>query len=556
MFKNKTQIKLRTNDSTLSKETLSNNVSLSLGTSRRDYNKRSWRYNPIKPLSLKSFRTKINLRKLNNFHKEFLLTSFEENHKLLQKLNISTTISTECFSKGHSFRGGYHVREKSRNNNKKNNEMSISTAVSTKKFHNVETKKISQNFIQPTESNKSFRDYISIKRKEIVINHVLKNTLNDTQLKQTNLEEEAETNLYSIKQKYQLMNQYFQCYNQYVKGLIDERNKANEEISFLKFQKGNLQNEMIRLNGKKKKLYKNLEHAFDIKFFLMCVKMRTNDINKFSKEYYEEYQKDQKIKKDILRGKYVNIKNENNNKIFDNCEEFISMFEKIEIETNSYLKTYNNLQNDLRILRKELYITTTRYKETKEKQNIEEEEEIKRLQNKLIELKKKNKELISTTAKLLSSSVFTRLNVINKHKLLFNKIEKVYKEVIPNIMSSPKKKNALQKMKKYEFFVLNLLKKTKFFMLTYPSEYKTLINKLSKQQKVNQIQMSKQKLREKNDQEYKRVIENNEKIHFLLQRKALDLSLRYVFNKNKKHIKTEEDKAQSLQKYYTDNLLY
>ena len=126
---------------------------------------------------------------------------------------------------------------------------------------------------------------------------------------------------------------------------------------------------MIRLNGKKRKLYKTLEHAFDIKFFLMCVKMRTNDINKFSKEYYEEYQKDQKIKKDILRGKYVNIKNENNNKIFDNCEEFISMFEKIEFETNSYLKTYNNLQNDLRILRKELYITTTRYKETKEKQN-------------------------------------------------------------------------------------------------------------------------------------------------------------------------------------------
>ena len=72
------------------------------------------RFTKKKMISLKTFHKKREMNKLNTFHKTFLMNSFENNQQIQNKLNLSSTISTD-YTKSNTLRQNKHNKKDLRN---------------------------------------------------------------------------------------------------------------------------------------------------------------------------------------------------------------------------------------------------------------------------------------------------------------------------------------------------------------------------------------------------------------------------------------------------------
>lgn len=505
-----------------------------------------------KMISLKTFRTKREMNKLNTFHRTFLMNSFENNQQIQNKINQSSTISTE-YTKSNTLRQKNHQRNDSRNK-LKNKMLDMSYNKSTKHLihSNLNCSSVGK-YISARESINNFTNYIKLARKEKIIKHVLTDTFNKSQLRKDNSIEESNVHLNSTLHNGKLMNYYFNVYNQYVNHLNEELDKEKDELANLKFKRNNLYTEIIRMKIKKGKLLRFIDTLFDLKFFIMCVKNKTNDIRKFGKKYIKEYESDKIIKAKIKEGNFI----ENNKQecFFDNIDDFIVILNGFPNKLNNLLKVYNKNQEENKKLRCELNKLKTVYTETFEKDEIKEETEYQRLLLRLEEEKKRYSELaVQQNNKILSFSIYKIKQLFIVKSPLNRKIDTIYKTYFPNDNLISSVKGSIAKMRAIEIFIENVIIKDLRYVKQRNEEYMSAKKKIDQKKKNAQIRITKKKNSDKIEKELIKIEKNNNKLYILPKRKV-DKSMK--FNKKKNNEKVHLLKTtENINQMYKDNLLF
>ena len=510
------------------------------------------RFTKKKMISLKTFHKKREMNKLNTFHKTFLMNSFENNQQIQNKLNLSSTISTD-YTKSNTLRQNKHNKKDLRNKIK-NKLLDISYNQSSKHLihSNLNCSSVTKYF-NTRESINNFSNYIRISRKEKIIKHVLTDTFNKSQLRKDNSLEEANVHLNSTLHNGKLMNYYFNVYNQYVNYLNEELDKEKDELANLKFKRNNLYTEIIRMKIKKGKLLRLIDYLFDLKFFIMCVKNKTNDIRKFEAKYIKEYESDKIIKAKIKEGNF--IQNNNQNCFFDNIDEFIIILNGFPSKLNKFLNVYNKKQEENKKLRGELNKLKSFYKENIEKEVIEEEIEYQRLLIRLQEEKKKYSELSQQqNNKLISFSINKIKQIFLVKSPLNRKLDSIYKTFFPNENMLSSIKGSIGKMRAIEVKIESILLKDKKYKKERTNEYASIKKKKDLEKKNIQIQKIKKKNDDKIEKEFIKIEDNNNKLYFLPKRKV-DISLRFSRKKNTNQIHLVNTN-ENMNQMYKNNLLY
>ena len=552
MFNSKIRIYLRKKVLNTSKDK-SNFISSTMSNSSKQLQVAfTPRFTKKKMISLKTFRKNREMNKLKTFHKTFLMNSFENNQQIQNKLNLSSTISTE-YTKSNTLIQNKHNKKDTRNK-LKNKLLDISYNQSTKHLihSNLNCSSVTKYF-NTRESINNFANYIKISRKEKIIKHVLTDTLSKSQLRKDNSLEETNEHLNSTLHNGKLMSYYFNVYNQYVNHLNKELDKEKDELSNLKFKRNNLYTEIIRMKIKKGKLLRLIDYLFDLKFFIMCVKNKTNDICKFDAKYIKEYENDKIIKSKIKEGNY--IENNNQDCFFDNIDDFITILNGFPSKLNKLLNEYNKKEEENKKLRGELNKLKTIYKENIEKKVIAEENEYQRLLLRLQEEKKKFTELSQQQNNKL---VYFSINKIRQLFLvkspLNRKLDSIYKSFFhnENILSSTK--GAIGKMRAIEVKIESILIKDKEYKKERTNEYASIKKKKDLDKKNYQIKKIKKKNADKIEKEFIKIEENNNKLYFLPKRKV-DISIKYSKKKNTNKINLLNT-SENMNQMYKDNLLY
>ena len=349
------------------------------------------------------------------------------------------------------------------------------------------------------------------------------------------------------------MNYYFNVYNQYVNYLNEELDKEKDELANLKFKRNNLYTEIIRMKIKKGKLLRLIDYLFDLKFFIMCVKNKTNDIRKFEAKYIKEYESDKIIKAKIKEGNF--IQNNNQNCFFDNIDEFIIILNGFPSKLNKFLNVYNKKQEENKKLRGELNKLKSFYKENIEKEVIEEEIVYQRLLIRLQEEKKKQSELSQQqNNKLISFSINKIKQIFLVKSPLNRKLDSIYKTFFPNENMLSSIKGSIGKMRAIEVKIESILLKDKEYKKERTNEYSSIKKKKDLEKKNIQIQKIKKKNDDKIEKEFIKIEDNNNKLYFLPKRKV-DISLRFSRKKNTNQIHLVNTN-ENMNQMYKDNLLY
>ena len=323
------------------------------------------------------------------------------------------------------------------------------------------------------------------------------------------------------------------------------------ENNFLKEKISGLMNDIFIIKHKLGKIQKIFETNLSNKFFLLCVKNYTNQIEKFCEDDKKNYEYDKYLIKNIfsyhsisrrlkkqrtlLEKKEIRRRSLKRRSIgaikefdinyyhfpspiiiFDNVEDFFKHLDKISIDIKNYIIEYNKIRNELNEMRN-VYKKRQDEIEIAEKLDNFFNEEINLTENKLLHLKLKNDELMNYKNSLLSEK--SNSNIKNKNFTIVKK--KIY-EIFKNMCRG-----------------LNLVIKREFNQpittLLYLKDIETQINFLIRYKQIQE---------EENSENYlliKKEIEKNNKIKQYLHLKEsreneFNNKLQKVFEKNNKII--------------------
>ena len=565
---------------------------------------------------LKPLRSAINIKKhsynnkINNFYKIHLQLKIKNNLKLQNLLlfeknknnrNISSPLSN---SNSTRFYSNY-----SNNSIFKSNISNLKYYKTNKSFFrkktpsNISIKK--NNFLNSNQSNLNIiNSYISINKNKL-IEHVfnfknkIKSEIKLSYLlkykkeliikyinqRENNVDEYVQNiNLLNKTKKYlDIFLRDYSNYTIYLYEIIKKETRINEKLQNKKIV---LKNDSEKLKNNQKKLINVLEKLIINKFFLLCVKNNTINIDKFSLKDYNEIKNDRYILNyrineslgnlnknnnnilNLKRKKYssffqnlitskrfsTTMKNQNNNflsmktykpkknkLIFNSPEEFNLHIKSFEFRISELLNNYNNIQETLKNYKLEYnnLLNDKNLKIISEKLDFEEFS----LNQKFNEVKEKNIYLIKNLKHSKENNEKSKKNqkiLLNKLIEIYNSLNKFVNIKINNLYS---KKIDINYCYTIEKQINQILLNDNYYKNTFNEEYFILKDKIENE---NKIKMRKEKIKEKKiELKIKLNNENLKKNKIIFKPLRIqDFKINYIknYNKNKNKKSNSQNK--------------
>ena len=228
----------------------------------------------------------------------------------------------------------------------------------------------------------------------------------------------------------------------------------------------------------------------------------------------------------------------NQKNIFNDPQDFINHLDSISSNISQSLYVYNNIRNEINILKHELY-NIKNNKELKNYLNIL-TKDIINAEKKLLDYKSKNEDLLSTVNNLQKLNDKAHNSLIKVQEKMynmfmnFNKIFKVYYNI--NEMTD------LQILKMFEKYLNNLINQVKEDHIKFPNEYNKMIKVIEKRKKDDQTRLLIIKQKEDLNKKINKVIEKNKKLIVKPRRKIennIHIINNLTYNNNKGVINKE-----------------
>jgi len=463
----------------------------------------------------------------NNFNTIYINT-YGNNKKL--KLNKSSskspfnkTISNNSFITLPSFNFS-----KSRN---KNNELYL-------KLSDYKIEKTVK-FIQKSFEYEK-KEKISNKTKEIFLLKYYKK-IQEKELYELNFNINSKKELFdveinSLEKKVNLLKSFIKEENKYLEDLQIKYKKEKEYNQELINKKMDCFKDTFLLRFRLNQIERQFRKYLNNKFFLLCVKNLTNQIENFNEEDKKDYLLDldslEKISdfsylenqfellkeedyseegiEKIVFGRKLFIEQKN---IFSSIEEFNLKLNKIENNIQSNLILFNQQDKDLHNIRKEYYEKLDLI-ESDNQINIFFENEIEKNLNKLKEVKFKNNYLENYL-----KSIKNKINKDSKNefKIVEKKIYQIFKELNERCKIKLKKKfNEKITILTYLKYIENIINKLIKIMKEYKNKnnemYLIILNKFDKIKRIKNCELFKEQTKKENEKEIQKIIDKSNKI--------------------------------------------
>ena len=347
-------------------------------------------------------------------------------------------------------------------------------------------------------------------------------------------------------------------YSEYLKISLKEEKEINE---FLIEKRNDALKENFLLKDKLGKIERKFSKYINNKFFLLCVKNGTNQIEKFPEEEKDDYLLDldtldklsnysliqykldnEMFKKENYSGEEIEkfvfgrklFKEQKN--IFNSIKEYNIKLKKIENDIQNYLILYNQTQKELDSIRNIF----------KEKENLIEEEnlkdknykeELKRNFDKLNELKFRNNHLNYYIKKMKKKN--NKKKNKDNFKLVEEKIIEVYNK-INSVFPIPININVDEKITLKNYLEIIEITFNKLYLKKEKNKknFFIYIKKAEKLNKLKSIEILKEKERRESEEKIQKVINKSKKMIIKSFRKV---PIVYNINNKKQKIKEKED---------------
>ena len=565
---------------------------------------------------LKPLRSAINIKKhsynnkINNFYKNHLQLKIKNNLKLQNLLlfeknknnrNISSPLSNSNSTRFYSNYSNNSIFKSNISNlkyyktNKSFFRKKTPTNISIKKnnfLSNQSNLNIISSYIS-NNKNKLIEHVFDFKNKiksEIKLSYLLKYKkeliIKYINQRENNVDEYVQNiNLLNKTKKYlDIFLRDYSNYTIYLYEIIKKETRINEKLQNKKIF---LKNDSEKLKNNQKKLINVLEKLIINKFFLLCVKNNTINIDKFSLKDYNEIKNDRYILNyrineslgnlnknnnnilNLKRKKYssffqnlittkrfsTTMKNQNNNNflsmktykpkknklIFNSPEEFNLHIKSFEFRISELLNNYNNIQETLKNYKLEYnnLLNDKNLKIISEKLDFEEFS----LNQKFNEVKEKNIYLIKNLKNSKENNEKSKKN----QKILLNKLIEIYnslnKFVYIKLNNLYSKKIDINYCFTIEKQINKILLNDNYYKNSFNEEYFILKEKIENE---NKIKMRKEKIKEKKIELKIKINNENLKKNKIIFKplRIEDFKINYIknYNKNKNKKSNSQNK--------------
>ena len=336
-------------------------------------------------------------------------------------------------------------------------------------------------------------------------------------------------------------NKYNQNINYQIKIEKEERDILLEKIS-------QLRTDIFYLKHRLGKIKNFVEQSLDNKLFLLCVKNHTNQLDNFSINDKELYDKDKLLLDSLdsaitpkkLDKKTIKRKSQNllitslDNDVFDE-ENFINniikqepIFESIQLfekhldiiftDIKNYLFEYNELQEEIILLREELL--------QRKKEEIIQEENNKKYNVDISHLKSKLKEKIVENKDLLNIKKNMKYVGMELSKKVKQKILDIYNYInentnlIPDNNNSNEESDSMKKLRNIEFVFIYLLSFVQKLKKEKKQEYYIIKKVIDERNRIRNNEIQKETVKKEFEEKVKKVLLKNKKLIYKPLRKV------------------------------------
>ena len=460
----------------------------------------------------------------NNYNTINNNTNRKKNKISLSKSPFNKTISNNSFITLPSFNFS-----KSRN---KNNELA---KLSDYKFE--KTVKFIQKSFEHERKGK-----ISNKTKEIFLLKYFKK-IQEKELLNLNYNLNTKNELFdveinSLEKKLNLLKSFINEENKYLEDLKIKYKKEKEYNQVLINKKMDSFKETFLLRFRLNKIERKFSKYLNNKFFLLCVKNLTNQIENFDEEDKKDYLLDldslEKISDfSYLENQFEILKEEDYSEeeiekvvfgrklfkeqknIFSSTEEFNLKLNQIESKIQSNLILFNKQEKDLNKIRNEYYEKLDLIENDIQVNNFFENEIEKNL-NKLKEVKFRNNYL-QNYLKNIKDKIEKNSSEKNECKIVENKIYEIFKEInerhkIKIKLKFNEKITILTYLKYIENILNKLIKKINEYKNKNNEIYLFIVNKFDKIKRIKTFELFKEKMEKENEKEMEKIIDKSKKL--------------------------------------------
>ena len=460
----------------------------------------------------------------NNYNTINNNTNRKKNIISLSKSPFNKTISNNSFITLPSFNFS-----KSRN---KNNELA---KLSDYKFE--KTVKFIQKSFEHERKGK-----ISNKTKEIFLLKYFKK-IQEKELLNLNYNLNTKNELFdveinSLEKKLNLLKSFINEENKYLEDLKIKYKKEKEYNQVLINKKMDSFKETFLLRFRLNKIERKFSKYLNNKFFLLCVKNLTNQLENFEEEDKKDYLLDldslEKISDfSYLENQFEILKEEDYSEeeiekvvfgrklfkeqknIFSSTEEFNLKLNQIESKIQSNLIVFNQQEKDLNKIRNEYYEKLDLIENDIQVNNFFENEIEKNL-NKLKEVKFRNNYL-QNYLKNIKDKIEKNSSEKNECKIVENKIYEIFKEInerhkIKIKLKFNEKITILTYLKYIENILNKLIKKIKEYKNKNNEIYLFIVNKFDKIKRIKTFELFKEKMEKENEKEMEKIIDKSKKL--------------------------------------------
>ena len=460
----------------------------------------------------------------NNYNTINNNTNRKKNKISLSKSPFNKTISNNSFITLPSFNFS-----KSRN---KNNELA---KLSDYKFE--KTVKFIQKSFEHERKGK-----ISNKTKEIFLLKYFKK-IQEKELLNLNYNLNTKNELFdveinSLEKKLNLLKSFINEENKYLEDLKIKYKKEKEYNQVLINKKMDSFKETFLLRFRLNKIERKFSKYLNNKFFLLCVKNLTNQLENFEEEDKKDYLLDldslEKISDfSYLENQFEILKEEDYSEeeiekvvfgrklfkeqknIFSSTEEFNLKLNQIESKIQSNLIVFNQQEKDLNKIRNEYYEKLDLIENDIQVNNFFENEIEKNL-NKLKEVKFRNNYL-QNYLKNIKDKIEKNSSEKNECKIVENKIYEIFKEInerhkIKIKLKFNEKITILTYLKYIENILNKLIKKINEYKNKNNEIYLFIVNKFDKIKRIKTFELFKEKMEKENEKEMEKIIDKSKKL--------------------------------------------
>lgn len=452
----------------------------------------------------KRLKTKSNIsftnKTLTNFHTDHLKETIHSN-QLYQKIYLANKISKtshfthsvpliENYSPTQSTRmqsshNMYSIKHSYLNSNVLNNRENCIKLKWNKKKNTRTRNNINTLYYNPNTRTELLPQFISKIQEEGRQRYALSirtECYEELKSKEKTKVDQVDLDIYNYTTSFSLLKMFLKVYKQYAKYLNTIINKEQDICEDLKEKKRKLTNDLVRLKKKKAKILQKFYDNYNTKFFLMCVRNHSNQIQNFPSEDIRELTSDQLLIQDI---NHLSDDNPRGNiyKRTTSKGKITSSFKRTQTRRHSTIKRRNTKifnENPLKALANPRNLIVLNETKSKNEPILESIKDFylhlnyltNKISNSLIAYNNKRDELQQLWNKMEEDRIDYRGNMSN------NKIIQIEITEDENILEKLKERNAVLVNK------INTFPQTKQNLVTVKKKIAQIVNELKKQMNV------------------------------------------------------------------------